>query len=410
MQPPVILRGALLWVSLFSMASSAAAQVVQTLPAAPETDWHQSSFWETVDGEPPELSWEFSDSQVRLVKPRGGRGSLISGPLPANFELSWQYRIEKRANTGLKYRLRQFGNRWLGVEYQIIDDSVDMPGTGSTASIYDLVAPSPDAKPHPAGQWNDARVVARGNRLEHYLNGALVAATVTDGPSWDRQIALSKFFGEDRFGLPSPGDRIMLTDHGGKVDFRNFQFVAHEAPAATETAAASPGPFLGNGIRNSWADQNSIALWTRTTALPDMITEGPQFLPIATRDATKLSKISDPEELHRATARGGHTQRDVSRLPGCRRRSPTDLFPRNGPQIPGNHSLAPNGRRSRLHRAVAFGRIETRHRVRGGRRSASGWWHRIDGGAARRLSNRPPRRTGRRLAVLRHDLPRLHPP
>ena len=37
------------------------------------------------------------------------------------------------------------------------------------------------------------------------------------------------------------------------------------------------GPYLGNGIRNGWADQDSIVIWTRTTKSPEMITQGPQF-------------------------------------------------------------------------------------------------------------------------------------
>jgi alkaline phosphatase D len=331
MQPLVVFRRALLWVSLCVISVPAAGQVVLSLPAANETDWHSSSFWETVDGEPPELSWEFSDSQVRLINPRGGRGSLISGPLPANFELSWQWRIETKANTGLKYRVRQFGNRLLGVEYQIIDDSVDTPAKGSTASIYDLVAPSADARPRPAGQWNDARVVATGNRLEHYLNGSLVAWTVTAGPSWDHQIALSKFYGEPRFGKPSQGDRFMLTDHGGKADFRNFQFVARDVVESTDVAETSGGPFLGNAIRNSWADQDSIVLWTRTTALADMITDGPHFLPLSKSDASQLSKISDPDELHRAQLpEGAKISEMIGACPGAAGEVRLTYFPKLG--------------------------------------------------------------------------------
>ena len=116
--------------------------VIETIPAEPETDWSKPSFWETLDGNPINSSWEFADGEIRLVRPRGGAGSLLSGPLPSNFELSWQWKIEQKTNTGLKYRARKFGNKWLGIEYQIIDDSPTDNGKGSTASIYDLVGPS----------------------------------------------------------------------------------------------------------------------------------------------------------------------------------------------------------------------------------------------------------------------------
>lgn len=273
--------------------------VVQTIPGEAVTDWRQSEFWETLDGAPVEESWEFKDSEVRLVKPRGASGSLMSPPLPSSFDLSWQWKIDKKTNTGLKYRVRKFGSRWLGVEYQIIDEPEAAKGKGTTASIYDLVAPSTDKLLRPTGQWNDSRVVAFGNRLEHYLNGSLVASTATLGPNWEGAIALSKFYGATGFGEPAQEDRIMLTDHGGRAVFRRFKFVQLDATAAEEPATLD-APFLANAMRNSWADQDSIVLWTRTTAQPEMVSDGPRFIEISNRDSSKLAQIRDQEELHRA--------------------------------------------------------------------------------------------------------------
>ncbi len=282
----------------FSVAGAQA--IVQTIPAPPETDWHKAGFWETMDGKPVEESWQFADSEVRLIRPRGAKGSLISRPLTPHFELSWQWKIEKKTNTGLKYRVRQFGDRWLGVEYQIIDELPGKgTGKGATASIYDLVAPVEEKTLRPAGQWNEARVVAVGERIEHYLNGSLVAATTTRGPNWDQQIALSKFYGANRFGQPEKGDRFMLTDHGGKAVYRNFRFVSRE-PDEVQQVDRLASPYLGNAIRNSWADHESIVLWTRTTARPEMITDGPRFHEISKSEVGELTGIRDEAELHRA--------------------------------------------------------------------------------------------------------------
>lgn len=38
------------------------------------------------------------------------------------------------------------------------------------------------------------------------------------------------------------------------------------------------GPFLGNGMRNGWADQESVVIWTRLTKKPDMNRDGTPFL------------------------------------------------------------------------------------------------------------------------------------
>ncbi|QDV44924.1 PhoD-like phosphatase [Stieleria neptunia] len=288
--------------SIGSNASIAEDPRTAAPPSADKLDFATPEFWETLDKKPVTDSWEFADGEVRLVHPRGGNGSLVSGPLPPNFELSWEWKIEEKTNTGLKYRVRRFGrhlfsNNYLGIEYQIIDDKPTSLAKGSTASIYDLVAPGAEKVLHPVGQWNQSRVVASGHRLEHYLNGQLVAAAKTTGPSWDKTIALSKFYGSEDFGSPKPGDRIMLTDHGGKAAYRKFQFTAKDVdPTDLETPTAT-GPFLGNAMRNSWADQDSIVIWTRTTARPDFVADGKEFVSISRSDASKLSKKTDPEKL-----------------------------------------------------------------------------------------------------------------
>ncbi len=274
--------------------------------SAPATiDLSRAELWQTLDGRPADENWEFADGEIRLVRPRGGGGSLISEPLPSNFVLSWEWKIETGSNTGLKYRVRRFGkplfgNSYLGIEYQIIDEARKLPATGKTASIYDLVAPSESKSLMPIGQWNTARVVASGYRLEHYLNGQLVASAFTDGAAWERSIAVSKFFGATGFGAPGEDDRIMLTDHGGKAVYRNFQFTVLQPLQADTQRRVSEGPFLGNAMRNSWADQDSIVVWTRTTAGPEMNREGIRFKSLTAKQAKQLSKTTDVAALHAA--------------------------------------------------------------------------------------------------------------
>ena len=276
--------------------------VIQTIPAEPVTKWTDPAFWETIDGGSVHQNWEFSDGEIRLVKPRGGSGSLLSGPMPTNFELSFEWKIASRTNSGLKYRVLQFGNKWLGLEYQIIDDESTAATKGATASIYDLIAPTSDKVLNPADQWNASRIIAVGNRIEHHLNGKLVAASNMQDVAWEVAFAKSKFWGNDGFAQAAGQGRFMLTDHGGKASYRNFRLIAQQAPAddsSTAVAAASSRrpPCLGNAIRNSWADQTSIVLWTRTTAQPEMAINGPKFVSISRSDASKHSKLRDAQRL-----------------------------------------------------------------------------------------------------------------
>lgn len=263
-----------------------------------EVDWLKPTFWQSQDGKPVEESWEFSNGEVRLVKSRDGNAALLSKPLPPNFELTFQWRVSPGTNSGLKYRVRQFGDLWLGVEYQMIDEPIPLKeeNKGTTASIYDLVAPSANKPLRPAGEWNEAKIIAVGDRLEHYLNGKLVTQAIANGPKWDATFVRSKFYGHEGFAQPRQGDRIMLTDHGGTAAFKNFRMKELTLPTSTPVLETL-SPQLGNAMRNSWATRNSIVLWTRTTATPEMVTNGPDFLPIAKEAANRLAESSDPQVL-----------------------------------------------------------------------------------------------------------------
>ncbi|WP_436715054.1 family 16 glycoside hydrolase [Roseiconus lacunae] len=278
--------------------------------STPNSDsFYSADWWQTTGGQPATEYWEFTDGELHLQKPQGGKATLVSPPLPPHFELSWQWKIEDGCNTGLKYRVRRFGksmfsNSYLGIEYQIIDEPPGSHSKGSTASIYDLQGPSESKTLHPPGQWNQSRVVAVGQQLKHYLNGELVAEVVTQGPEWDLRMAMSKFYGAKDFGRPADGDRIMLTDHGGKAVYKDFQFVVKQAdekaPESALSSTPADGPYLGNGIKNSWADQSSIVIWTRTTESPELLSEGTKFISLSTSKAGKLSKSTDEAEIHRA--------------------------------------------------------------------------------------------------------------
>ena len=222
-------------------------------------------------------------------------GSLLSGPLPANFELSWDWKLDRGTNSGVKYRVQKFGSRWLGLEYQLIDEPASSSGKSSTGSLYDLAPPSEDKPLQPTGQWNHARIVVRGDRLEHHLNGQPIAVATASGPAWEAMIAKSKFWGLENFGQAADDNRVMLTDHGGTIVYKDFQFVACEAPEATTPSL--DGPFLGNAVRNGWADQTSIVLWTRTTRYPEMIVDGPTFLQFSKADDRHYADVRDAAAL-----------------------------------------------------------------------------------------------------------------
>jgi len=291
-----------LWLVVVTVAAAGELSLLfaaESVSELAEADWASRDFWQTAAGKPVSDGWQFADGVVSLVQPRKG-GSILTPPLPPDFELSWEWQIEKGTNSGLKYRVRRYGenifaDRYIGLEYQIIDGNPADTSTGSTGAIYGLVGPAPSKVLHPPGQWNQSKVIADGARIEHYLNGSLVAAAHAAGPAWETAVALSKFSGADGFGRGQCADRIMLTDHGGRVSYRAFRFV----PRASRCPPAEPrtGPFLTNGSRNSWADQQSIVIWTRTTRAAEMRADGLPFVAVSTKEAAELARLQDADRL-----------------------------------------------------------------------------------------------------------------
>jgi hypothetical protein len=189
--------------------------------------------WKTMAGGPVAGGWDVAEGVMHLVpaaKPAAGgprpNYTIVTADEFGDFTLSFDWKIEAGGNSGIKYRVRSFGPRQLGCEYQLLDDDAfkgRISPRQRTASLYGLYEPAEDVRPHPPGAWNSARIVVRGDRIEHWLNGRqTVAATVGDA-DWNRRLAESKFEDRDGFGANARG-RLMLTDHGSEVWFRNFVF------------------------------------------------------------------------------------------------------------------------------------------------------------------------------------------
>ncbi|MBC8355580.1 MAG: DUF1080 domain-containing protein [Planctomycetes bacterium] len=193
-------------------------------PAPPLFDGRTLDNWTTIAGQPVTTGWEVVDGVIHLNKEQGRAGHIISKHEYGDFELTFDWKIAEGGNSGLKYRVRKYGNKTLGCEYQIYDDekASNLPPRGSTGSLYALYEPNESKQLNPAGEFNSTRIVVCGNWIEHWLNGKRILTAIVGSPEWDERVAASKFsneieFGENRYG------KIMLTDHGSEVWYRNIQ-------------------------------------------------------------------------------------------------------------------------------------------------------------------------------------------
>ena len=181
--------------------------------------------WERRNGKPGK-NW-IVDEDGNLHRSRGG-GDLYHQHWFKDFDLTWQWKLLKRGNSGIKYRVQDYGRRSLGCEYQMQDDKGRLFQKQSTGALYALFEPDQNKQLNPVGQWNTSRIVVCGYQVEHWLNGKKIMTATFGSSDWHERVAASKFSEYEGFGQ-NPEGRIFLQDHGQPVWFRNIELTPLDA-------------------------------------------------------------------------------------------------------------------------------------------------------------------------------------
>jgi hypothetical protein len=153
-------------------------------------------------------------------------GDIVSVDQFGDFELELEWKIAPGGNSGVFYRVpEQDAVIWHDApEMQIIDDAGykgPLKPTQKTGANYDLNPPLRDAT-RPAGEWNQSRIVARGNHVEHWLNGTKVVEYEVESADWKERVTASKFAEHPNYGRARRG-HIAIQDHGDAVAFRKIR-------------------------------------------------------------------------------------------------------------------------------------------------------------------------------------------
>jgi hypothetical protein len=170
----------------------------------------------------PDKGWVVENGALRHLPGVKG-GDIIHNRQFENFEFSFEWMIPKQnGNSGIKYRVQETkGNSGAyGPEYQCMSDG-DKTDKGATGSLYEVFAPV-NKKVRPAGEWNESRIIVRGNHVEHWLNGQKTVEFEFGSDTLKEAVAKSKFKDSKGWGV-KPKGYIAITDHGDESHWRNLK-------------------------------------------------------------------------------------------------------------------------------------------------------------------------------------------
>jgi hypothetical protein len=184
--------------------------------------------WRTYQNKPTD-AWSVKDGVIYC---KGGtnktdlQADLITKDEFENFELSLDWKISPKGNSGIMYMVtEEYPTAYLsGPEYQIIDD-VNFPekleNWQKTGANY-AMDPAPTAAPNAVGSWNHTRIVVNKGHVEHWLNDKKIVDYELWTDQWKQKKAQGKWKDAAGYGASKRG-HIALQDHGSEAWFRNIK-------------------------------------------------------------------------------------------------------------------------------------------------------------------------------------------
>ncbi|MBX9579888.1 MAG: DUF1080 domain-containing protein [Gemmataceae bacterium] len=164
--------------------------------------------------------WQARDGAlVRVAK----AGDLITDEQFGDFELSVDWKVSHGGNSGIFYRATEDTKHIYenAPEFEIRDSAFWTDNPYANGANYALHPPTKDAA-RPVGYWNRARIVARGNHVEHWLNGEKVADYEFGSDDWTKRVAATHVKDWKGYGRAARGP-IGLQDYNDLLWFRNIK-------------------------------------------------------------------------------------------------------------------------------------------------------------------------------------------
>jgi hypothetical protein len=167
--------------------------------------------------------WQAVDGALTRV---GEGGDIITTDQFDDFELALDWLVGEGGNSGVFFNATESVEPiyHAAPEMQILHNAGHRDGKvpeTSAGSNYALHPPVKDVT-RPVGSWNSARLIVRGNHVEHWLNGVKLLEYELGSADWQARVSKSKFKEWPPYGKQTRG-HIGLQDHGDRVAFRNIK-------------------------------------------------------------------------------------------------------------------------------------------------------------------------------------------
>lgn len=187
--------------------------------------------WKDYNGTGLTQPWHVVDGCIQAK----GEGSDESGYIVTikqyeNFELSWDFKLQKGSNSGMLYHVverPQFAVPYItGPEYQLIDDAnfeTELEPWQRMGVDYAMYTPDQAAlKVNPYGEWNTAKIVFDNGHVEFWMNGNKTIEYEAWTDDWFARKNSGKWADAPEYGLAHKGV-FCLQDHGYPASFRNIK-------------------------------------------------------------------------------------------------------------------------------------------------------------------------------------------
>lgn len=179
--------------------------------------------WKAVDG------MLYFDPEAKKALGNNSGGDLVTDEAYDNFHLVYDWKIAPNGNSGVIFYVQDDPKKYnatymTGPEMQVLDNAGHPDAKihkHRAGDLYDLIASSKETV-KPAGEWNNAEIVANKGKLDFYLNGEHIVNSTMWDDAWKQMVANSKFKDWEGFSAFKSG-HIALQDHGDAVWFRNIK-------------------------------------------------------------------------------------------------------------------------------------------------------------------------------------------